>query len=229
MTHSPMRAWWQKLVGGVLRSPQAIVSEARSEAVLADAGTAGDRFFGVPLDGEYFDAPQRLQRQAHFYSPGWLRQQDRANWSGVDPRIQLHAARLIEALQRCGIPAFVHCAMRTKAEQDAAFAAGHSKLQWPRAAHCVGGAVDIVHGVFAWDLSPMEWALIGKLGLDLHNRLMLGLPEARRYGIVWGGNWSFYDPAHWELSDWQRLPLPASTAPVLRQTPRHILGKFAKR
>ncbi|QCS37219.1 hypothetical protein [Tortoise microvirus 70] len=67
-------------------------------------------------------------------------------------------------------------------------------------------AVDIVHFGRYWDLSPKEWAVVGLIGKEVARR--------RNIKIVWGGDWRFWDPAHWELKDWKALRVPDNPLPV---------------
>lgn len=189
-----------------------------------------ERFFRSVKDdvSEYFDAPQRLRFPSAISSTQALRQHDRADYQHVDFRIQLHAARLIEALRRKDCPFYVHSAFRTRDEQEALFNKGTTKARWPRAPHCQGAALDIVHGHYHWELSRSEWAFVGKLGKDLHYRLMQATPEKLRYGITWGGDWRFYDPAHWELTAWRDNIQHFKTGDPVRLTPRAILNKSAR-
>lgn len=167
----------------------------------------------------------RLKFPSHFTSEAHLRQDNRADWQQTDTRIQLFAASLIEVLRHQNIPMWVHCAFRTKAEQETAFQGKNSKLRWPIASHCQGRAVDIVHGKFAWELTRQEWNHIGKIGKDVLARINRQRAVKDRFELVWGGDWSSpWDPAHWEIADWRDHinPAPQTLAPV-RKTPRFIL------
>jgi len=167
----------------------------------------------------------RLKFPSHFTSEPHLRQDLRADWQQTDPRMQLFAASLIEVLRAQNIPMWVHCAFRTKGEQETAFLGKNSKLRWPNAAHCQGRAVDIVHGKFAWELTRQEWNHIGKIGKDVLARINRNRLVKDRFDLVWGGDWtSPWDPAHWELKDWRENmhPNPLPQTPV-RKTPRSIL------
>lgn len=96
----------------------------------------------------------------------------------------------------------VLCGTRSKAEQDAAFKSGASKLAWPKSKHnkTPSEAVDvapIVKGSVSWDwtayhaVAPIikdEWAKMQREGLT--------------HGVTlsWGGDWTvFKDGPHWEL------------------------------
>lgn len=207
--------FWQRLVRGELRSPRAFFAALREQRAEAEA-LPPDRFFGVPDDPAHFAAFQRLRvGDAYFTIDAYLRQHNRADWQHVDPRMRLFAARLLEALRKRGIPFYVHGAFRTRSEQNAAFSAGRSKMRWPFAAHCQGAAVDIVSAQFHWDLSRQEWSAVGNIGKQIAASMSLPL--------VWGGDWSFYDPAHWELPDWRSSVQELEAGEPVRLTPRGIL------
>lgn len=75
------------------------------------------------------------------------------------------------------------------------FRKGNSKAKWGSSPHNCGMAVDLVHGVYAWEIPKLCWSMLGHIGKEV----------AAQQGvkITWGGDWDFYDPAHWELSDWK--------------------------
>lgn len=214
--------WWQDFTAGRLRTPQAVYAAAQAE----NTENPSDRFFGPPIDdGIKWDAPARLRSPQYFYSDSDLRHRERADWRGCDPRLMFWAAYFIKAAARRGIPLYVHCALRDKAEQDRVFKAGHSKAPYPRSAHNIGEAVDIVHGRFHWDMTPAEWALLhtlGRLSLDRVNA-QLGKDKLQ---LVWGGSFrSLYDPAHWEVSDYRQRLGPRSQGDPIRLSPYHILQR----
>jgi hypothetical protein len=96
-----------------------------------------------------------------------------------------------------GIPMFGHNMVRTSAQQTELFVKGVSKAKAGKSPHNYGCAVDIVHSRKAWNLTKKEWGLIGHIGKDIAAR--------NNIKIVWGGDWNFYDPAHWELKDWKAM------------------------
>lgn len=98
---------------------------------------------------------------------------------------------------------------RPEAEQDAAFAAGKSKLQWPQSKHNEQPAM--AADVVPW---PVDWNDIRRF--YLFGGYVLGVAEQlRREGqighrIRWGGDWdgdftwkdqSFHDLPHFELAE----------------------------
>lgn len=87
---------------------------------------------------------------------------------------------------------FAHSMVRTPEEQAELFRQGVSKDSpddgiWPHK----GCAVDIVHSVKGWNMNADEWKLVGHLGKEISAQMGLG--------VIWGGDWAFYDPAHWEI------------------------------
>jgi peptidoglycan L-alanyl-D-glutamate endopeptidase CwlK len=93
----------------------------------------------------------------------------------------------------------VICGHRNKADQDKAYAAGHSKLKFPRSKHnsWPSLAVDVVP-------YPLDWKDIDafkRLGVVI-KQAWASMSEAERggYTLSWGGDWtSFRDYPHWEL------------------------------
>lgn len=96
------------------------------------------------------------------------------------------------------------CGVRGKAEQDAAFRSGTSKLRWPGSKHnrTPSHAVDVapfVGGAVSWDwkhyhaIAPIvkaEWAKMAAEGL---------VPTG--VTLEWGGDWtSLPDGPHWQIN-----------------------------
>lgn len=219
MMHKPL-VWFQQLCLGMLRTPQAVYRAAQAEN--PDPAIGSDRFLSVPPDDPSWTVPVRLKAPSWFLSDACLKQWDRADWRGVDPRLIKWAATFQELARLRSIPLYVHCALRGRAEQDEALRLGRSKTPFPKSKHNVGRAVDIVHGVFHWDLSPSEWRFIHHIGLRSLDLVNAGVPKAQQLVLDWGGNWAFYDPSHWEVSGPSfGTPLPYGSP--IRFTPRGIL------
>lgn len=125
-------------------------------------------------------------------------QQWRAERKGVDPQILLFERLLVRRLHNIGVPMFASEAMRSQERQAEVYRQGHSKIK-SSGPHTVGCAVDVIHSLNGWEIPEKSWALIGHVGKEICLR------EGLR--IRWGGDWKFYDPAHWEREDWKtRLP-----------------------
>ena len=55
--------------------------------------------------------------------------------------------------------------------------------------------MDIVHASRAWNLTKKEWDVLGSIGKEIARK--------RNLKMEWGGDWKFYDPAHWQIKDWR--------------------------
>lgn len=125
-------------------------------------------------------------------------QQWRANRKGAHPDILDFERIFIRRMAKMSVPMFAHCVIRTDEEQDRLFKAGRSKARAGQSPHGEGYAVDIVHGLKAWDMDEKTWAILGHLGKEV--------AAANGIDIEWGGDWAFYDPAHWQLRGWKTMP-----------------------
>lgn len=124
-------------------------------------------------------------------------QQSRVPRAGSHPDIVEFERRFVVRCRKIGVPLFAHCFLRTAVEQNKLFAAGASKARAWESPHNFGLAVDIIHGTKAWDLTRKQWELVGHIGKEV--AAQVGLK------VVWGGDWKFYDPAHWELANWRDI------------------------
>lgn len=149
------------------------------------------------LDGPMQTARATLMDEQFLKSPRYQEQQWRANRNGAHSDILDFERLFIRHMRKLGIPMFAHNMVRTKDEQAALYVRGVTQAKAGSSPHNHGCAVDIVHGVRAWELTRNEWALIGHLGKELANK--------RGFKLTWGGDWSFWDPAHWELADWKKV------------------------
>lgn len=220
-----MTNFFQQLAGGRLANLSKFKSAVAQERVVGDAqGQAFERFLGVHTDALADRSPARLVMPSLMTAEPTLRQHNRADWQHTDPRLRLWAAKFIEAARRRGIPLYVHSAFRTKAEQQALLVQGVSKAKWPRAPHCQGMAVDIVHSRYHWDMTKEEWAFLAKLGRDVLFRYNQTLKVESRLHLEWGGSWTFYDPAHWEVRGWSDNVQKLTPGEPTRLTPRGILA-----
>jgi hypothetical protein len=200
-----MTKWWQDLVAGRLRTPQDIHAASRAET----PDPWEDRFTAEPTSVR-FDAPKRLAAPQFLASENYARQGFRADWQEVNPTLRQWAARVCLDAKARGIPLYVHSAFRSKAQQDDLVSRRVTRAAWPRSAHNIGEAVDIVHGVYHWDLTQDEWFFIHHLGLDALRRVNASLPKAKQIALNWGGNdrtgsdTFAWDPAHWEIADFRK-------------------------
>lgn len=219
---APPSDWWARYMSGELTTPQQICAAATDG--YQGMTDPDPRFFGAPPDvKDVWQAPERLQAHNFLRSTGHDQQHLRADWAYVDLRLAYWAAHFIFQAKRRGIPLYVHSALRDKATQDAHYANGTSKLRYPRSAHNIGEAVDIVHGLFHWEMTRQEWSLLGVLGRLSLERVNAMLPKARRLSLTWGGDWKFYDPAHWEISDYRPRLRTLTPHEPMRRTPVYLL------
>ena len=131
------------------------------------------------------------------FSEKYGTQQGRADRTGAQPEILDFEKRLVKRAYKLGIPLFAHCVNRGSAEQNKLFREGRSKARAGESPHNYGAAVDLIHGTKAWNLSTKQWLILGHLGKEL--AAQSGLK------VTWGGDWKFYDPAHWELTNWREI------------------------
>ena len=225
------RRWWQKLCGGAHASPSDLYRDASSEVSSEDEKFS--RFFGYPRDTGRFEAPRRLAAPGFFRTNALLLQWQRADWQFTDPRLKEWSARFIELARKRGIPLYVHCAYRNRAEQTKLLVAKRTKAAYPRSAHNIGEAVDIVHGVFHWEMSPDEWRYLFVLGQEALRLTNEGRPKAEKLELNWGGDDGTpqdkfrWDPAHWEIADYRTRIREVREGPPVRLTPRGILRMVA--
>lgn len=191
----------RRFLNGGVRDFFAELREARTDLQAPLKQTAEIRFFEeFENSPKLREARKRLMFEKHFFtSEAQLSRNMRADWAGVDLRIREFAFQLVRQARRRGIPLYVHTARRTVQQQAELYREGRSKVEGPVAAHTVGAAVDIVHTAFHWEMSEAEWAYIGRLGKEIARRMNLS--------IEWGGDWSWSDPAHWQLPNWRHLPM----------------------
>lgn len=98
-------------------------------------------------------------------------------------------------MAKLGVPMFASEVYRTPERQLELYTAGHSKAKDGQSAHQTGCAIDLIHTVKGWGLAANQWALIGHVGKELATQ--------RGFKLTWGGDWNFYDPAHWEVTGWK--------------------------
>lgn len=160
-----------------------------------------------PNEGEtvlgFSSALRALVARDFLHSVKHQEQHLRANRNGAHEDILLFEKKFLAKCQKLGIPMFAHCIMRDEAEQTRVFVKGFSKARFGQSAHNFGLAIDLIHGIKAWDLDAKSWEMIGHIGREIAAQNGLKL--------VWGGDdpgvdddfdW---DPAHWELKDWRRI------------------------
>lgn len=147
--------------------------------------------------GTYADALRGIVDRQFCFSQKYQEQQHRAERAGAQPELLDFERKLIKRMFKLGVPMFGHAVVRTAAEQDGLYVRGVTKARAGDSPHNYGCATDIIHGTKAWNLTRAQWALVGHVGKEV----------AAQAGIdvTWGGDWKFYDPAHWELTKWREV------------------------
>jgi len=144
-------------------------------------------------------------------------QQTRADRVGAHPDIVEFERCFVRAMAKLGVPVFASEVMRSRDRQDDLYAAGTTKARAGQSPHQYGLAVDIIHSIKGWSLDRKQWQLMGHVGTEVAK--MKGIPVGS--SIDWGGDWKFYDPAHWQLLAWrsfkEEYPFPALSVPWSRK------------
>lgn len=143
----------------------------------------------------YSEALRRLTSKVQTNSANHRAQQWRANRNGVDPDMLDFERMFVRRLTKMNIPVFAHNMMRTPAEQDELYVKGVTKARGGESPHNYGMAGDIIHSLYAWDIPKECWDVLGHIGKEV--------ASSAGIAVTWGGDWKFWDPAHWELSDWK--------------------------
>lgn len=146
------------------------------------------------LPADHQAAAQRLVDRDVVNSSAYLRRASLTRWQGLHPDILDFQRAFIAAAQKRGLPILLVSALRTDAEQNALFEKGVTKARAGQSPHNHGMAVDIVHYNRLWNLTEREWAVLGLIGKEVARK--------RHIKVTWGGDWKFYDPAHWEIEGW---------------------------
>lgn len=228
-----LQRWWQEYVLGGLKTPQAIHAASRAETPDKVEIRAPQHPESLPpVDHPQWDTPKRLQAPGFLLSTSYAAQQQRADWQQTDQRLAVLFARVILRAAKLGIPLYVHSAFRTKAEQDTLVRRKVTKAPYPRSAHNIGEAVDLVHGVYHWDLTKREWAYLHWLVQDEQRKVNALLPKARKLALNWGGDDGTHsdtfkwDPAHWEILDYRNRTRVMPVADPLHRSPSVTVVKL---
>lgn len=157
----------------------------------------------TPVPKDFGAALREMANKPFLATQKWQEQQWRANRVGAHPDILEFEKVFIKRMGKLGVPMFTHCMVRSFVQQQKEFDEGDSKARPGQSAHNFGMAVDIVHSVRAWQLSDLEWKLVGHVGHELVRQKGLALVN-----MTWGGPDGVtdrfrWDPAHWEIADWR--------------------------
>jgi hypothetical protein len=185
---------------------------------LMDAAYAAKNVFEelaeAPSDLKRF----QIQEPDYWTTTHYLRLCERADWTGAPFALRVVVGRAIERMRKMGFPMYVHTVWRDPAVQLEKYNAGHSKLK--SGAHQRSLAADVVHAHYHWvDASTKA----GKRFWDLWGVVLKESAAQEGIIITWGGDWSFYDPAHVEISGWQKFEEIKPHASPERIMPRKLL------
>lgn len=157
-----------------------------------------------------------MQNRPWVNSPRHKQQQMRALVEGAHPALLDFMPAMVKRMGQMGVPMFWAEVIRTPERQEQLFADGFSRAKGGNSAHQTGQAGDLIHSIHGWNLTREQWELIGEVGIDVAKRMALPVSSNS-----WGGNWKFYDPAHWQIDDWKNqvgeFPWPLITYPELKR------------
>lgn len=151
----------------------------------------------APLSASFTDALRGMVDKPFLASRKWQEQQWRADRTGAHLTILEFERLLIKRMARLGVPMFASEVLRSQERQQQLFEDGHSQAKAGKGPHPYGCAADVVHSVKGWNLTKTQWALVGHVGKEV--------AQQRGLKVSWGGDWKFYDPAHWEVTGWKAV------------------------
>jgi hypothetical protein len=182
---------------------------------LMDAAYASKQVF-EDLKEPPSELSKYIMREPDYWTTAhYLELCDRADWTGAPPELRRVVARAIERMRKAGFPCYVHTVWRSPQVQLQKFKQGRSKLR--SGAHNRSAAADVVHAHHHWDCAKPYW--------DFWGLCLQEAAQSEGVKINWGGDWSFYDPAHVELADWKERPIVPEHDRPERNTPRSILRR----
>lgn len=151
-----------------------------------------------PVSPHFAGALAGIVNREFLASQRYQEQQWRALEKGAHPDILEFKRVFIRRMAKLGVPMFASEVVRSPERQNDLYALGNSRAKGGQSPHQFGCAVDIVHSVKGWSMEPKAWALIGHVGKELITQKGLQVES-----LAWGGDWGFYDPAHWQIADWK--------------------------
>ncbi len=126
----------------------------------------------------------------------WVKiQQTENDYIGVHPDIIEFWKAFSKAMKRRNIPIRAFEFVRSAERQQELYDKGRSKASAGFGAHQYGMAVDIIHATRGWNLSKKEWDCMVAIGKEVARKRNIKLDS--------GHDWNFWDPAHWEIDNWQ--------------------------
>lgn len=148
----------------------------------------------------YQAAAMRLVNESTMALPGFRARHLAYEWGDPPGDLLDFRDAFLKALHGRNMPFFVHCLYRGPEAQREVQQRGNSRARFGQSPHNWSMAIDVVHYGRYWELTEKEWHVVGLIGKDVARR--------RKVKMTWGGDWSFWDPAHWELSDWRERVSP---------------------
>ena len=152
-------------------------------------------FRDEPVHKDYTAAAYALADAPALKRKEVIQKQTETQYEGVHPEIVAFWKAMLQACKARNIPVLAFEMLRDEARQNELHAQGRSKAKGGNSPHQYGCAVDVVHATRYWQLSKKEWDIIGSIGKEVARR--------RNIKLDWGGDWDFYDPAHWQLRNWR--------------------------
>lgn len=178
-------------------------------------------FPGDQVQSEGFNEALRgMVNREFLVSEKHVHQHRRAIREGAHPAILEFEKAFTRRMAKLGVPMHASEVYRTPGRQNDLFALGNSKAKAGQSPHQFGLAVDLIHSVKGWNLDQRQWRLIGHVGKEAARSCGLLEPEGRKASgptwdakagrwrgvyIEWGGDWEFYDPAHWQVKGWKAV------------------------
>lgn len=169
---------------------------AQEAAVAADVERPIEFVPGLSLD-TFAGELRAMQNHSFCFSEKYHEQQGRADRTAAQPELLDFVRKFRKVTFKLGIPMFPHCINRGSQEQNRLFKTGRSRARAGESAHNYGAAVDYIHSIKAWNLTRKQWEVIGHVGKEV--------AKSAGLKMQWGGDWDFYDPAHWELANWREI------------------------
>ena len=153
----------------------------------------------IKLPASYIEAAQSLTDWEAFKDAGVKSRLQSTEFEGLNPLLSDFLRAFLKELHRRGIPMYCFETVRSVERQAMLKEQGVSLAGPGESPHQDGLAFDLVSATKYWGLTNKQWEVIGAIGFEV----------ARKRGVEvdWGGNWGFYDPAHWQLTGWRHWRL----------------------
>jgi len=150
----------------------------------------------VRLPATMVDAAQSLVDVAAMKSDKVQQRMSVFDHEYVHPDIVRFGRAFLAEMTARNIPFLAFELYRSPERQATLLKQGVSRAGPGSSPHQYGCAIDLVSAVKYWDLSQKQWAVVGAIGKEIARK--------KNLRMVWGGDWEFYDPAHWQLEGWKQ-------------------------